>query len=41
MGPQLQDDDGAGLLLGTEIELPNENSDVESEGDSDFGLELD
>ena len=45
MGPQLQDDDGAGLPLGTEIELPNEDSDVESnvesEGDSDFALELD
>ena len=47
-GPQPQDDDCAGLPLGTEVELPNEESDVdplesdvESEVDSDFALELD
>ena len=41
MGPQPQDDDAAGLPLGTEVELPNEESDVKSEVDSHFALELD
>ena len=45
MQPQLQGDEsgGAGLQLGTEVEVPNSDSDVdpESEVDSDFALELD
>ena len=46
MQPQLQDDEsgGAGLQLGTEVEVSNNGSDVdpsESEVDSDFALGLD